>query len=138
MSQSVEKKVEEIVEGISSLGLSDVSLLIKCLKERLDLPDIPFAAGVVQASGQSTSGESSAKEEKSEYTLSLKSFGDKKANVIKAVKGIMKKLGKDMTLSEIKHLVESAPVKIAESVAKDDGNSYLEILKDAGADADLK
>ena len=75
-----------------------------------------------------------AAEEQTEFDVVLKSFGEKKINVIKAIRAEIQGLG----LKEAKELVESAPATVKEALSKEDGEKLVKALKDAGADAELK
>lgn len=131
--------VEKIVDDITQLNLAEVASLIKDLKERLNLPDAPVFAGAQHATTAPPAEAAQAAPEKSKFELMLKSAGGEgKTQVIKAVKDIKKKLGKDMALKELKELVESAPVVIASDLNKEEAELYLKALKDCGADCELK
>ena len=71
--------------------------------------------------------------EQTEFTVMLKSFGDSKMNVIKAVKDVL-----GMGLKDAKELVEKAPVALKENVSKDEADDLMKKLADCGAELELK
>jgi large subunit ribosomal protein L7/L12 len=73
-------------------------------------------------------------EEKTEFSVVLKGFGDKKINVIKAVRTLNPSLG----LKEAKDLVESAPANIKEGISKAEAEEMAKVLREAGAEIDIK
>ena len=78
-------------------------------------------------------GGASAEAEKTEFTVMLKSFGDSKMGVIKAVKDVM-----GLGLKDAKELVEKAPVALKENVSKDEADDLMKKLADCGAELELK
>jgi large subunit ribosomal protein L7/L12 len=74
-------------------------------------------------------GAAAAEEEKTEFDVVLKEFGDNKINVIKAIREVVSGLG----LKEAKDLVESAPTKVKEGINKEEAESIVAKLKEAGA-----
>jgi large subunit ribosomal protein L7/L12 len=79
-------------------------------------------------------GGAAAEEEKTEFNVTLKSFGDNKINVIKAIREVVSGLG----LKEAKDLVESAPAKIKEGVTKEEADSIKAKLGEAGAEVTIE
>ena len=79
-------------------------------------------------------GAAAAAEEKTEFDVVLKSFGEKKINVIKAVREVVSGLG----LKEAKELVEGAPAKVKEGIAKDEADEIKAKLEEAGATVDVE
>ena len=90
-----------------------------------------MAAPGAAASGD---GAAAAVEEKTEFDVVLKSFGEKKINVIKAVREVVSGLG----LKEAKELVEGAPAKVKEGIAKDEADEIKAKLEEAGATVDVE
>ena len=86
-----------------------------------------MAAG---AAAGAAAAAAAAEEEKTEFNVVLKSFGDNKINVIKAIREVVSGLG----LKEAKDLVEAAPTKVKEGVAKEEAESIKAKLTEAGAD----
>ena len=90
------------------------------------------AAAVVATSG-AAGGAAGGAAEQTEFTVMLKSFGDSKMNVIKAVKDVL-----GMGLKDAKELVEKAPVALKENVSKDEADDLMKKLADCGAELELK
>ena len=78
-------------------------------------------------------GAAEAAEEQTEFTVVLKSFGEKKINVIKEVRGLL-----GLGLKEAKELVESAPKDVKEGVSKEEAEKIKEALEKAGASVEIK
>jgi large subunit ribosomal protein L7/L12 len=122
---------EQIVDALGSMSIMEVSDLVKLIKEKFDLPETSFAVGA--AAPAAGAAEGAAAEEKTEFNVVLKGFGDKKIGVIKEVRAITQ-----MALKEAKELVEGAPSVVKESVPKDEAAKLVEQLKAAGADAAME
>lgn len=121
--------VEELGEEIANLTLKQATELSQYLEE---VHGIKPAGASVQYQEQ-TQVEPKQVEEKTEYDVTLESFGDQKISVIKVIR-VLTGLG----LKEAKDLVESAPVKVREGVAKADAESLKSQLEAAGATASVK
>jgi len=85
------------------------------------------------AAAPAAGGAAGGAEEKTEFTVMLKSFGDAKMGVIKAVKDAM-----GLGLKDAKELVEKAPVALKENVSKDEADELMKKLADCGAELELK
>jgi len=121
--------LEKIAEDLSSLTVIEAAELSKMLEEKWG---VSAAAPVaVAAAPGAAAGE--APVEKDEFDVILKSFGEKKINVIKEVRAIT-----SLGLKEAKDLVESAPKEIKEGVKKDEAEEIKKKLEDAGATVELK
>src|SRR5262245_27982134 len=92
-----------------------------------------MAAGVTAAGGGGAPA-AAAEDEKTEFNVVLKSFGDNKINVIKAIREVVSGLG----LKEAKDLVEAAPTKVKEGIAKDEAESIKAKLAEAGATVEIE
>ena len=100
----------------------------------LDLSQFSGARTAVVASGGATrGGDGGAAEAKSEFDVVLEQVGEKKINVIKAVRELTA-----LGLKEAKDMVDGAPTTIKEAVAKDEAESMKSTLEDAGATVVLK
>lgn len=121
---------EEIIEAISSKTLVEVMELVKAMEEKFG---VSAAAPVAVAAGPAAGGEGAAAEEQTEFTVVLKSIGDKKVEVIKVVRAIT-----GLGLKEAKDLVEGAPKDVKEGVSKDEAEKLKKDLEAAGATAELK
>ena len=119
---------EEIMEAIEGMTVLELSELVKAMEEKFG---VSAAAPVAVAAAGAPAA--AAAEEKTEFTVFLKEVGDKKINVIKAVREIT-----GLGLKEAKALVDGAPGKVKENVAKADAEAAKEKLEAAGAVVELK
>jgi large subunit ribosomal protein L7/L12 len=122
--------VEELVEQISNLTLSDAAALKKALEDKFG---VTAAAPVVMAGATGGAAPTAAVEEKTEFTVVLEDAGGQKINVIKAVKNAT-----GLGLTEAKSLVESAPKPVKEGISKADAEKLKADLETAGAKVSLK
>ncbi len=120
---------EQIVEYIKGISVMELSQLVKALEEELGVSAaVPVAmAGAVAAPG------AAAAEEQTEFTVTLTDIGDKKINVIKAVREVT-----SLGLKEAKDLVESAPKAVKEGVPKDEAEAIKKKFEAVGAKAEIK
>jgi large subunit ribosomal protein L7/L12 len=119
--------LNKIIDELSTLTVVEAAELSKQLEEKWGVSAAaPVAAAAVGAGAP-------AAEEKSEFSLFLASFGDKKINVIKEVRAIT-----GLGLKEAKDLVEAAPKEIKGGVAKKDAEEFKKKLEAAGAKVELK
>ncbi len=117
---------EELIESIKSLTVLELADLVKALEEEFG---VSAAAPVAVAAAPAAGGEAAAAaEEQFEFTVTLQDIGANKINVIKVVRELT-----SLGLREAKELVESAPVAIRESIAKDDADDTKKKLEEAGA-----
>jgi len=117
--------LNKIIEDLSKLTVVEAAELSKQLEEKWGV-----TAAVAPAPASAGAG---AGEEKSEFTVFLASFGDKKINVIKEVRAIT-----GLGLKEAKDLVEAAPKEVKAGVAKKDAEEMKAKLEAAGAKVELK
>ena len=117
--------LNKIIEDLSKLTVVEAAELSKQLEEKWGVTAAVAAAA--PAAG------AVAGEEKSEFTVFLSSFGDKKINVIKEVRAIT-----GLGLKEAKDLVEAAPKEVKAGVAKKDAEEMKAKLEAAGAKVELK
>ena len=120
---------DQIIEAISSKSLIEVMELVKAMEEKFG---VSAAAPVAMAAGPAAAAAAPA-EEQTEFTVNLKSTGEKKVEVIKVVRGIT-----GLGLKEAKDLVESAPATVKEAVSKDDAAKFKKDLEAAGATVEVK
>jgi len=120
---------EEILNAIGSMSLIDVTDLVKMMEDKFG---VSAAAPVAMAAGPAAAAAAPV-EEKTEFTVALKSAGEKKVEVIKAVRAIT-----GLGLKEAKDLVESAPATVKEGVNKDDAAKFKKELEAAGAAVEIK
>ena len=126
-------KIEDALDIIKGMTLLELRDLNKAIEEEFG---ITAAAPMMMAAGPAAAGGEAAapEEEKTEFTVVLKSFGENKINVIKAVREVVSGLG----LKEAKDLVEAAPTKVKEGITKDEAESIRAKLSEAGADISVE
>ena len=117
----------EIIAAIKEKTILEIAELVTMLEEEFGVS----AAAPVMVAGGAQAG--AAAEEKTEFDVILESFGDKKLDVIKAVKEAL-----GLGLKDAKDLVEAAPKTIKEGVAKDEAEKIAAQLKEAGAEVEIK
>ena len=117
--------LNKIIEDLSKLTVVEAAELSKQLEEKWGVSAAVAAAPAAAGAG--------AGEEKSEFTVFLASFGEKKINVIKEVRAIT-----GLGLKEAKDLVEAAPKEVKAGVAKKDADEMKAKLEAAGAKVELK
>ena len=122
--------VDEIVDKIAVLSAMDLADLSKAIQDKFGVTAAaPVAPGAVSAAG---AGPTEA-EEKTEFDVVLNSAGDKKIQVIKVVRALT-----SLGLKEAKELVESAPAKVKEGLAKEDAEKAKAKLEEVGAVVEIK
>ena len=121
---------EEIIEALEQKPLIEIVNLISEMEEKWGV-SAAAAVAVAAAPGAADGGE--AAEEKTEFDVVMTSFGEKKVNVIKAVRGITA-----LGLKEAKELVEGVPANIKEGVGKDEAEDIKKQLEEAGAAVEIK
>ena len=121
------EKVTSILDEIKTLSVVELFELEKAIEEEFGVS----AAAVVSAAP--AAGGAAAAVEQTEFTVVLKSFGDAKMGVIKAVKDVM-----GLGLKEAKELVEKAPVNLKEGVSKDEADELVKKLDGCGAEIEVK
>ena len=123
--------VEEIVEKIEKLSLLEAVELKKALEDKFG---VTAAAPVMMGAAMPAAGGAAAPaEEKTEFTVELKSAGAQKINVIKVVRAAT-----GLGLKEAKDLVDGAPKPVKEGLSKADAEKLKKELEEAGAQVDLK
>ena len=123
----LEKELEDIFGQLDALPIGKAAQLVKAMEERWGVS----AAAPVAVAAAAGGGEEEA-EEKSSFDVVLESFGEKKIDVIKAVRAIT-----GLGLKEAKELVESAPKAVKEGASKDDAEEIKAKLEEAGASVKL-
>ncbi len=123
-------KLEKIADELSALTILEAAELATLLEEKWG---VSAAAPVAVAAAGGAGDAGGAAEEKTEFDVILASFGDKKINVIKEVRGIT-----GLGLKEAKDLVEAAPKAIKEGVSKDEADDIKGKLEAAGATVEVK
>lgn len=126
-------KFKDLIKEIENLSVLELSELVKALEERFGV-SASMAVAAPTSGVQGASTDSAGEEEKSSYDVILASSGDKKIQVIKAVREIKPDLG----LKEAKDLVDGAPKEVIKGAKKEDAESAKAKLEAAGATVELK
>ena len=121
--------IKAMAESLVNLTVKEVNELATVLKDEYGIEPAAAAAVAVAAGG----GDAGAAEEKTEFDVILKSAGQAKLSVVKAVKEIT-----GLGLKEAKELVDGAPGPIKEGVSKDEAEGIKTSLEEAGAEVELK
>jgi len=124
----LDEELENIFSQLDALSLGKAANLVKAMEERWGVS----AAAPVAVAAAPGGGDGAAAEEQTEFDVILESFGEKKIDVIKAVRGIT-----GLGLKEAKALVEEAPKPIKEGASKDEAEEVKKTLEEAGATVKL-
>ncbi len=128
--KELSKKVQSIVDNVKDLSLMEVSELVEALEDEFGVSAAAPAMMAAPAGGNGDEEE----EEKSAYDVVLKEAGSKKIQAIKAVR----KLKRDLGLSDAKKFVEGAPDTVLEGADKEEAEEAKEVLEEAGCTVELK
>ena len=121
---------DQILEAIENMTVLELSELVKAMEEKFG---VSAAAPVAVAAAGGAAPAAAGGEEKTEFTVVLAAAGDKKINVIKAVREAT-----GLGLKEAKELVDGAPKPVKENVAKAEADELKAKLEEAGATVELK
>jgi large subunit ribosomal protein L7/L12 len=120
---------DQLIEAIESMTVLELSELVSTLEDKFG---VSAAAPVAVAAGPAAGGEAAA-EEQTEFNVILTAVGDKKIQVIKAVREIT-----GLGLKEAKAVVDGAPAPVKEAVSKDEAEDVKGKLEAAGASVEVK
>ena len=120
---------EEVLDAIADMSVMDVVQLVEAMEEKFGVS----AATAVAAAPVAAAAEAAPAEEKSEFDIVLAATGDKKVNVIKAVRTIT-----GLGLKEAKDMVDGAPSTLKEGAPKAEAEEAKKALEEAGATVELK
>ena len=122
---------EDVVEFISNMTVLELSDFVKELEEKFG---VTAAAPVAMVAGGMPAGQAQEEaEEQTEFNVVLTAIGDKKIQVIKAVRAIT-----GLGLKEAKAVVDSVPGAVKEGVSKEEADNVQKELEEAGASAEIK
>jgi large subunit ribosomal protein L7/L12 len=121
-------KIQKLFDSIVELSIMEVVELVKKMEDELG---VSAQAAVAVAAAPAAAGAAAA--EKTEFDVILKSFGEKKVDVIKIVRTIT-----NLGLKEAKALVEGAPAPVKEAVSKADAEKFKKELEEVGAQVEIK
>jgi len=122
---------EQVVSFIENMTVLELAKFIKELEDKFGVTATPMVAAA--APTVAAAPEKEAVEEKTEFSVILKSAGDKKIQVIKEVRAIT-----NLGLKEAKALVDEAPKPIKEGVSKEEAENIKKQLEEAGAEVEIK
>ena len=127
--------IAEILAAVKTMTVVELSELVKALEEEFGVSAAPVAMAAAPAAGGGAAAAEAAEEEeeKTEFTVVLKAVGEKKIEVIKAVREVT-----DLGLKQAKDLVEGAPQNVREAVSKDEAATIKSKLEAAGATVEVK
>jgi len=120
---------DEMLDAIANMSVMEVVELVEAMEEKFGVTAAVAVAAAPAAGGDAAGGA----EEQSEFTVMLTAVGDKKVNVIKAVRAIT-----GLGLKEAKGMVDGAPAAVKEGVDKAEAEDVKKQLEEAGASVELK
>tara|TARA_B100001287_G_C22661692_1_gene520709 strand:+ start:755 stop:1138 length:384 start_codon:yes stop_codon:yes gene_type:complete len=123
-------KREDVLKYLENANMLEISELISEIEDKFG---VSAAAPVAVAAAGGDAGAAGAAEEKTEFDVELSAAGEKKINVIKAVREIT-----SLGLKEAKEMVDGAPSVVKEAVSKDEAEEMKKKLEEAGASVNLK
>jgi large subunit ribosomal protein L7/L12 len=123
---------EDFIKQIDEMTVLELNNLVKALEEHYGVSAAAAAVPMAMAGALAGGGEAAA-EEKTEFDVVLTAIGDKKINVIKAVREVT-----SLGLKEAKDMVESAPATVKEAVSKGEAEQIKSKFEEAGAQVELK
>jgi large subunit ribosomal protein L7/L12 len=123
----------EIMEWIDQATMLDISDLVKSLEEKYGISAAAAMPMAIPGAAGGGAAAPAAAEEKTEFTVVLSAVGEKKINVIKAVREVT-----NLGLKEAKDLVEGAPKPIKEGVSKEEADTIKKKFEEAGATVEVK
>jgi len=118
---------DDIINAVAEMSVTDVVELIEAMEEKFG---VTAAAAAVAVAGGDAGG---AAEEQTEFDVVLTGAGEKKVNVIKAVRAIT-----GLGLKEAKGMVDGTPATVKEGVSKEDAEEAKKQLEEAGASVEIK
>jgi large subunit ribosomal protein L7/L12 len=124
-------QIEKMMDDIKGMTVLELNELVKALEDEFGVS--AAAAAPVMMAGAVPGAAAEQAEEQTEFDVVLNSIGDKKINVIKAVREVT-----SLGLKEAKELVESAPAKIKEGVNKEEAEEVKKKFEEAGAQVEIK
>ena len=133
MATQTSMSSDDIIEAIGNLSVVELAELIQKFKDKFGVTIAAPAAPAPAAGGGGAAGAAAPVEEQTEFTVILKSGGEKKIQVIKEIRAIT-----SLGLKEAKDLVEGAPGTVKEGVSKQEAGEIKKKLEAQGAVVELK
>ena len=122
---------DQVIDFLSNMSVIELSGLVTELEDKWGVKAAAGGGMMMMAAGPAAGA--AAEEEQTEFDVELTSFGDKKIQVIKAVRGIT-----GLGLKEAKSLVEDVPSKLKEGISKDEADEIIKQIEEAGGQAMAK
>lgn len=124
---------EDVIKYIEEMTVLELAELVKELEGRFGVTAAPMAVGLASVAAPGAAAAAAAEEEKAEFDVVLTGFGDKKIQVIKAVREVT-----NLGLKEAKDLVEGVPQTVKEKIAKEEAEKVKQKLEESGGTAEIK
>lgn len=129
-----EDKVQQLIATIEGLTVTELAALVKELKEKFGVTAPAFVAGVAAPQTAAAGAATDTKaEEKTEFTVTLVSVGDKKIQVLKELRALTQ-----LGLKEAKDIIEKTPSVIKENVSREEAERLKAKLEEVGAKVEIK
>ena len=123
---------EDVIKFIEEMPVLELAELVKELEDRFGVTAAPIGVSAAPAAAPGAAA-GAAEEEQAEFDVVLTGFGDKKIQVIKAVREVT-----NLGLKEAKDLVEGVPQPVKEKVAKEEAEKIKQKLEEAGGTVEIK
>ena len=124
---------DDILNAIADMSVMEVVELVRSMEEKFGVSAAAAQVAVAPGGAGGSDEPAAGAEEQTEFTVVLAGIGEKKVNVIKAVRAIT-----GLGLKEAKALVDEAPSPLKEGVGKDESEEIRKQLEDAGASVEIK
>lgn len=124
---------EQILDAVANMSVMDMVELVKAMEEKFGVSAAAPVAMMGPVAGPAAAAGGAAAEEKTEFNVTLKSFGANKIEVIKVIRAIT-----GLGLKEAKDMVEGVPSLIKEAVSKAEAEDIKKKLAEAGAEVEIK
>lgn len=128
-----EDKIQQLVSTIESLTVTELASLVKELKDKFGVTASAFVAGVAAPQAVSAQPSETKAEEKTEFTVTLLSVGDKKIQVLKELRALTQ-----LGLKEAKDIIDKTPSVIKDNVTKEEADRLKTKLEEVGAKVEIK
>lgn len=122
---------DDIVQAVADMSVMEVVELVQAMEEKFGVSAAAAVAAAPAPAAEADAG--AAAEEQTEFTVTLSDVGEKKVNVIKAVRAVT-----GLGLKEAKALVDGAPSQIKEAISKEESEEIKKQLEEAGAGVEIK
>ena len=132
-NKSTKLTKEDFFKHLDNLTILELSEYIKEFEDRYGISAAAAPVAMAAPGAAATAGETPEEEAKTEFTVVLKSIGDKKINVIKTVREVT-----NLGLKEAKDLVDTAPKPVKEGVSKEEAEEIKKKFEEVGAGIELQ